>query len=186
MPNFIDITSRRFGKLVVLKRDKTNGRRIRWLCRCDCGKMTVVVGEKLRDGHTRSCGCLRINSIKNLPSTFRHGMEGTRTYSSWSSMFARCYSTKSKNYVNYGLRGIVVCERWRDFCNFFADMGERPLGTSLDRVDNNGNYEPSNCRWANQKEQANNKRKRSIIDIPNFLMHRTPPCLRTPDERARS
>lgn len=122
-------------------------------CRCDCGAEKTVAGNTLRLGDARSCGCLIVDTQT------KHGMYGTPTYGSWSRMIARCTNPKSNRYKYYGGRDIKVCERWMLFVNFYADMGMRPSTKhSIDRIDNDGDYEPRNCRWATAKEQSANKR----------------------------
>lgn len=128
-----------------------------WLCKCTCGNTTVVKGAHLRDGSTKSCGCLVKIAAKELMTT--HGYTGTPTYNSYVSMKKRCTYRGSKDYPLYGGRGVRVCDRWlHDFNNFLTDMGERPDGTTLDRIDPDGDYDPCNCRWATYKEQSLNKR----------------------------
>lgn len=158
MPAFIDITGQRFERLLVLSpHHRTKSGNISWLCRCDCGAEIVVYrSSDLRKGKTKSCGCFSrwVNSF--LHAT--HRQTYSRTWMSWSTMTARCRSKRNKN---YGGRGITVCQRWLKFENFVADMGERPPGTSLDRINNDGNYEPSNCRWATRQQQRANQRSRN-------------------------
>jgi hypothetical protein len=136
-----------------------------YLCRCDCGNEATVRGASLARGNTRSCGCLRREATAAMGkarATHGHtvGHKPTPTFNSWSSMRDRCNRVTGPNYANYGGRGITVCDRWVDsFENFLADMGERPVGTSLDRIDPFGNYEPGNCQWSTPTAQARNRRK---------------------------
>lgn len=152
----IDMTGQKIGLLTVISRcsDSTQGK-ARWLCQCECGNKCAVNGLRLRRQLTKSCGCLR----SRPPS---HGLSGSRTYSSWAAMIARC---KPDGDALYGRRGIVVCDRWRQFENFLSDMGERPAGTSIDRIDCTGNYEPHNCRWADATTQARNTRSAIRLTI---------------------
>lgn len=156
-----DLTGQRFGRLTVLARDRSKKTgQARWLCRCDCGTLTTVGSESLRGGRTKSCGCWRRESI-----TWHHTTHGLaprqnrpRAYSSWYNMLNRCTNEDFPQYKDWGGRGITVCERWLEFPNFLTDMGERPPGLTLDRIDNNGNYEPGNCRWTTPHEQQMNTR----------------------------
>lgn len=158
----------RFGRLGVLWESPNRAQRSRWyFCTCDCGALTEVMGKELRNGHTRSCGCLvrDINARLAAEKFTRHGHSprGKRspTYASWHAMINRCHTNPAnRQWKNYGGRGISVCNRWRNsFADFLDDMGERPGGTTLDRIDPDGNYEPSNCRWATPTEQARTTRK---------------------------
>lgn len=162
---FIDETGKRYGRLTVLRWDDTHpgSSASKWTCLCDCGTVTYAAGTSLRTGNTRSCGCLRRETARTRNRI--HGMTTTRVYQVWKRMLSRCTNSNLKDYVNYGGRGIKVCERWRgSFENFCADMGEPPSDKhSIDRIDNNGNYEPDNCRWATQIEQRNNTRANRFI-----------------------
>lgn len=145
-----------------------------WVCYCDCGKEVIANTGNLNNGHTKSCGCLRTETIIKLSTT--HGQSTIKTtpeYNTWRSMYARCYNKQNKSYKNYGKRGISVCKRWRfSFENFFADMGNKPSNIhSLDRYpNNNGNYKKSNCRWATPRQQSNNRRNSRIIKHNGAIM----------------
>jgi hypothetical protein len=130
-----------------------------WVCRCECGTERIVRAADLLNGSSVSCGCYRRE--RNLEFCFKHGAVGTRTYRIWKGMHTRCTNPRRADYKHYGGRGIRICERWSDFRNFIADMGECPPGLTLERNENNGNYEPGNCRWATQLEQVHNQRPRT-------------------------
>ena len=151
----IDLTGQRFGHLTVVSKI-THPKEAHWLCCCDCGAETVAESRELRRGERRSCGCQRQRGT--------HGMTDTPEWRIWQGMLTRCRYSKHMSFKNYGGRGILVCGRWANsFENFFLDMGNRPSAKhSIDRIDNDGNYEPSNCKWSTAKEQARNKRKRSL------------------------
>lgn len=146
-----------FSNLTVLRfnsKDK-HGLNI-WLCKCGCGKLISVRGNALKSGKKRSCGCLN----------GRHGLSGTTEYSAWKGIITRCRWEKYYQWKNYGGRGIRVCKRWSRFENFIADMGFKPGAEySIDRIDVNGDYEPSNCRWATHKQQAQNRRNNIFIEL---------------------
>ena len=158
--NAIDLTGQIFSRLTVLYRvgNVYSGKHVQWACQCSCGNQTKVTTQKLRFGHTKSCGCLRIDSSTQNATT--HGQSSTPEYYIWCGMLARCYDPNNKRYLRYGGRGIVVHPSWHQFENFFADMGHRPTpGHTLERIDNDGNYEPSNCRWVTQHEQLLKRRR---------------------------
>lgn len=154
MPNAIDLTGHVFGSLRVDALAGTLPRK--WHCVCICGTQCVVSTASLRSGNTRSCGCLR--SIRNSESHTKHGQSHTALYFVWNSMHQRCYNPNAKGFARYGGRGIKVCRRWHKLENFLADMGPRPVGMSVERRNNSGDYKPSNCYWATRSEQGRNKR----------------------------
>lgn len=159
---FKDMTGRRFGRLVIIGFAGGCTDRFRWYCQCDCGNVSVVTKSNLVSGHTTSCGCY--HKERKLAASTRHGKSHTKVHNAWNAMLDRCTNANYEGYPLYGGRGIAVCERWRVFENFFADMGEPPSPQhSLDRIDVNGNYEPSNCRWATAKEQSRNRRSNVIV-----------------------
>lgn len=160
---------RNFGRLNCIRRvgcPKTitndNHRRY-YLWQCSCGNVTTTSLASVLSGHTKSCGCLRSEMVKHRFT--KHGMYDAQVYSCWEGVVQRCTNVNHKNYPHYGGRGIKVCDRWRNsFENFYADMGDMPPDMTLDRIDNDGNYEPGNCRWATSKEQGRNKRSNRLIE----------------------
>jgi hypothetical protein len=163
---FRDLTGQRFGQLVAIEYIKSS-KRSKWLCVCDCGKETNVITDNLTRGHTTSCGCIRPKAL--LKAVTKHEMCHTKVYHAWNAMRSRCINENNSKYPIYGGRGIKVCDRWVDsFENFYEDMGEPPTPKhSIDRIDVNGNYEPSNCKWSTQKEQCNNQRRCRKIEYNN-------------------
>lgn len=163
-----DITGLTFGRLLVLGRGSgPKGRGTYWLCVCRCGTQKNFRRDGLLSGSSQSCGCLQKDSVR--ASNYVHGgaVRGTRdrAYGSWKSMMSRCYDPNHEAHGRYAGRGIKVCDRWHDFRNFRVDMGERPLGLTLERVDNDRGYDPGNCEWRTPKEQANNRRDNVLVSF---------------------
>lgn len=152
----------RFGRLVVVGRHTAGrNRNSCWLCLCDCGVELPVLGYNLKNGNTKSCGCLQSDFARTF--FFKHGLTATAIHRSWSSMKSRCLNPDDQFYPRYGGRGITVSEAWLEFENFYADMHPRPPGSSLDRIDNNLGYSKENCRWATSTQQNRNRRSNRII-----------------------
>lgn len=170
MPKYIELNKGdKYGRLEVLsfhhfkkylRKNGVDERREYYLCKCDCGKETIVEKPSLRNGNTKSCGCL------DLEKKTKHGMFGTRIYNIWIKMKERCTNPKNAQYKNYGGRGIKYCDEWKNFENFYewANNNGYSENLTIDRIDVNGNYEPTNCRWATIKEQNRNKRNNRIIE----------------------
>ena len=164
MGKIIDLTGQRFGRLVVVKRVDNKGQHPAWLCKCDCGNECIVTGSHLKSGHSQSCGCLQ--KERTSKSRKRHGLCDSRQYSIWTNMKSRCSNQEDHAYKYYGGRGITVCDEWKsDFQAFYywAMANGYQDNLTLDRIDVNGNYEPSNCRWVSMKEQSLNKRSNHLI-----------------------
>jgi hypothetical protein len=156
----IDLTGMKFNRLRVVERAKNSKRdQARWLCICECGGRKVVVGSHLRKGLIRSCGCLHKETLTQRNQT--HGMRGSREYKSFAAAKSRCRNPKDAGFSNYGGRGIRFL--YRDFKEFFADLGPRPPGTTLERCDNDGHYQIGNCQWASRIEQNNNTRSNKLL-----------------------
>lgn len=161
-PRRLDLKGQRFTKLLVLSKADRKGSRgeIYWTCECDCGRQLNVVANALRLELTKSCGCLSAERSR------KHGMDDTPTYWAWAAMKQRCGNKNVRWYHRYGGRGITVCDRWaRSFEAFLEDMGEKPDGLALGRINNDGNYEPSNCRWESAKQQIRNRNVSPIVEF---------------------
>ncbi len=154
-----DLLGRRFGRLIVVREDEAPSRATRWICTCDCGISKSFLASNLKIGRSQSCGCLAREVRANSPHKTIHGMNGTPEQRAWVAMKQRCKNPKNPQYKHYGARGISVCYSWdRSFENFIRDMGSRPNGTSLDRIDNNAGYTKENCKWSSIDDQLSNRR----------------------------
>lgn len=155
----------RFGRWLVLERvpSVAASRSARFLCACDCGTHRELNASVLVSKRSTSCGCYakEIQPFMNR----HHGMRNSPTYVSWKGMLQRCNNQNDPSYARYGGRGVTVCERWSSFENFWADMGTRPTGETIDRINPHGNYDPENCKWSTPREQQNNRRINHMIDV---------------------
>lgn len=166
MTRFINLAGQRFGRLTVLNDFKREGSHTYWECRCDCGVVKSFTANNMRQGNSRSCGCHKSRLITEAKT--RHGLSHAKEHNAWLAMKARCYQDAAPGYENYGGRGIMVCERWlSSFDAFYEDIGKAPSPQhSIDRINNDGNYEPGNCRWATRTEQSRNRRSNILVDTP--------------------
>jgi hypothetical protein len=160
-----DFTGQVFGRLTVLEYCDSVHWMSRWTCRCECGAVTTVRSDHLIQQRVRSCGCLKREMTSARATTHGESRPGqhTREYRVWAHMFRRCYDPNTKRFERYGGRGITVCERWRDYATFRADMGPCPDGHTIERIDNDGHYEPSNARWATHAEQMRNTSRTRLL-----------------------
>lgn len=165
MSKHSDLTGQKFGKLTVIKKNGNDKyKNIVWLCKCDCGKETIVNTTRLKSGYTKSCGCLTVEKL--LERNTKHNMTHTRIYKIYQGLIQRCYNSNNPAYKNYGGRGIKVCDEWKnDFLSFYnwAINNGYNNELTLDRINNNGNYKPNNCRWVTVKKQSNNRRSNHYI-----------------------
>lgn len=164
----VNIVGQRFERLVVISEtdERTKCGEVKYLCKCDCGNTKVIIGTSLRNGNTRSCGCLISEGTSERAKT--HGMSKTRIYKIWAGMHDRCYNPNRKEYESYGGRGIQVCDEWKDNFQAFYDWSMEngySDDLSIDRENNEGNYEPSNCRWTTRKVQSDNTRQTVHITV---------------------
>lgn len=161
MSKKVPMIGKRFGRLLVLEEAGRLGPLLAFSCQCDCGNITVVRGPSLRSKNTISCGCLQKETAGSINKT--HGMHQSTEYRIWSNMLSRCTNPNVECYERYGGRGITVSEEWKSFEKFYADMGKRPEGKTLDRIDSNGPYSKENCRWATAAEQNRNTRRTQFV-----------------------
>lgn len=164
---FKDITGQRFGRLLAISHTglRNKDKRPIWVFRCDCGTTKQIANRYVVSGNTSSCGCLEKENLSRISGIITHGKSKTSTYKIWTDMKKRCLNKRHWAYSSYGGRGITVATEWNKFENFLADMGGRPKGLTLDRIDNNAGYSKQNCRWTTRKEQGRNKRNNKFYAI---------------------
>lgn len=173
---FIDLTGKRYGRLVVIERAKNKGSKTAWLCKCDCGNEKIVSGDKLKTGNTKSCGCL--NKELTIRRSSTHKMTNTRLYRLWLGIKKRCYNKNQPEYKNYGAKGIKMCDEWKNdfisFCSWSYEHGfDEKLSRwecSIDRIDTLKDYSPQNCRWVDIHKQANNKTNNHLLTFQNSTL----------------
>jgi hypothetical protein len=177
------ITGQLFGKLTTLSEPhrRLSDKRLMVRCRCACGAETVVLVHSLRSGHTKSCGCTRRESVIRAGHANKiHGATHGLAWKTYYAMLDRCLKPENPGFKRYGGRGIVVCDRWKDsFLNFLQDMGPRPAGLTLERINNDEGYSPENCRWATYAEQANNRSSSQLIEALGETLTRSQWAKRT-------
>ncbi len=165
----LDITGERYGRLTAIERVRTPGdRHTKWRFICDCGQETIAHLDAVRAGATQSCGCFRVEKTRARSITHGHSIDRTDTpeISAWQHAKSRCFNPNDKKYPIYGGRGITMCPEWaNDAAVFLAAMGPRPKGTTLDRIDVDGDYGPGNCRWATPRQQTNNRRTTLHVEV---------------------
>lgn len=177
MTKKIDLVGKRFGRLLVTSEasERSKGGDMRWVCRCDCGKVKEFFGGNLRHGASTSCGCYHSERQALLHTT--HGYSKTPMINTWRGMIIRCEDKRNPAYKDYGGRGITVCKRWHKFENFLADMGERPVGLTIERKNNDKGYYKRNCKWANHSEQMINRRgisKLTVVQVRKIRRSKLP------------
>jgi len=170
MPKFIDLTGKRFGRLVVISRSENSSTgKIKWNCLCDCGNKSTPQGGVLKSGKAKSCGCFGEEARRKATKT--HGLSSTSEYTVWYQMIERCENEKHVHYKSYGGRGIKVCDRWKSFVNFYADMGKRHFDSyQLDRINNDDGYSKENCHWTTIRENCRNKRGTLKINLKGKII----------------
>lgn len=166
MPKTIEMIGKKFNKLLVLRDSGLRGarNRIKYVCLCDCGNESIVFGDPLRSGHTKSCGC-----DKKTVMT-KHGRHGSGAYRTWDKMIQRCTNPNNHAYKHYGEKGVFVCSDWLDFKGFYSDMGDRPEGMTIERLNSEDGYYKENCVWANKQDQMRNTSRNIVVSISNRLM----------------
>jgi hypothetical protein len=164
----LGVVGMKFGRWTAINKEPNKGKYICYRFRCECGTESVLTLSSVKSGNSLSCGCYQ----KELASLRRtsHGKSATPTYAAWNTMRQRCSNPNNGKFKNYGARGITVCDRWNTFENFLEDMGERPHGLTLDRINNSLGYFKGNCRWASQQDQQNNRRNNKLVEFDGKTM----------------